>query len=123
MLLSSYIIINPYYFLQASTAVIPDKWFYLLIKWTRNDGISMYVDNQLKESTRDGRPNAEMKLPTSDQTNLVIGRNIDGQSVAHNAHFSIASLVVFNKNIPTQSISPVTKYFSDPREYTLNFGM
>ena len=81
------------------------------------NGLSMYIDNQLKTTTRDGRPNAEMKLPTTDQTNLVVGRNIDGQSAPFNAHFSMASLVFFNRNIPTQSIPPVSKYFSDPREY------
>ncbi|KXJ05282.1 hypothetical protein AC249_AIPGENE12630 [Exaiptasia diaphana] len=100
--------------LEITSQVVPNAWFYLLVMWNRNDGLSMYMDNQLKASTRDGRPNPVERLPTTEQTNLNVGRNINGQSAPHNAHFLMSSLVMFNRNIPTQSVPSITKYFSKP---------
>ena len=100
---------------QASASVTAGKWIYLLVTWSRNDGVKMYVDNQMRSSARNGSPNPE-KRPTQEQINLSIGRNINGISAPMNGMFKMASLVVFNTYIQTQLIASVCNYFSKPRK-------
>ncbi|XP_031555970.1 uncharacterized protein LOC116292758 [Actinia tenebrosa] len=98
---------------EASTSVTGGQWMYLLITWNRNEGVKMYVDNQMKSSTRNGKPNPD-KQPTTKQINLNVGRNVNGLSAPMNGMFKMASLVVFNTYIPTQMIAPISNYFSKP---------
>lgn len=88
---------------------------YVLITWNRNEGVKIYVDNQMKSLARNGKPNPE-KRPTAEQINLSVGRNINGISAAMNGMFKMSSLVVFNTHIQTNMIAPVSNYFSKSRK-------
>ena len=87
-----------------------NKWFYVILTWHSNNGLSLYIDGQQKASVSVGRV-ANGLTPYSKQPNFVIGRGLSQTSGPFCGQFYLASLAVFKQFVLKVTVIQIYQFF------------
>lgn len=96
-------------FSQVQSKILPDRWFYLSITWTKEKGLVLFKNGRQYESDKLGKVVSGLQI-NEDDTNFVIGRSFN-EAVTSLAKFWMSSFTVFDSYISNSVMRSVFSFY------------
>lgn len=92
-----------------STAIM-NNWVYVLVTWSKREGMKMYYNAQLRVHDTTGKPVSSTTV-TSYKDNFVIGREVGNNGPFHPGKFDMASFTTFAGCLPQDDVNAAYIFF------------
>ena len=102
--------------MQVESDLKTGKWFYVLISWRQDKGLSMFIDGELKSQQASGADALQPRHTQGIPVNAVIGKNVAGKDIVF-TKFDIASFATFNTFMNEKIAYDVYVYYWTNGEY------
>lgn len=86
------------------------KWVYVMVTWSKEDGMKMYYNANLRVHNVTGKP-VPLTSVTSYKDNFVIGREVGNNGPFHPSAFDMASFTTFAGRLSQDDVNAAYIFF------------
>ena len=96
--------------MESSGSALMNDWVYVMVTWSKRDGMKMFYNSQLRVHNTTGAP-VSMTSVTPYKDDFVIGREVGNNGPFHPAKFYMASFTTFAGSLSQDDVNAAYIFF------------
>lgn len=96
--------------MESSGSALMNDWVYVMVTWSKRDGMKMFYNSQLRVHNTTGAP-VPMTSVTPYKDDFVIGREVGNNGPFHPAKFYMASFTTFAGSLSQDDVNAAYIFF------------